>query len=641
MKYYNNDKNIELSDTSVSPLKNTIKLKDTNIQRALSKMILSASGWRTVFVESQKENDTSNNVLPEYKVLSAIIAKAFSIWFLDYFSTKNELGKIPEIVVGLDTRPTGPTIADIMIRVFVSSGIKVNYVYVASAPEIMAYAKQLDGFVYISASHNPVGHNGIKFGLNNGGVIDADKSNQLITIFKDLCNQSNLANYASNLMNIINEDLLNKVFSQIDFAKSSCLDAYLNFTKEVIVNTKNENISKDVFTTLSKSIQKNNLGIVADFNGSARILSIDKTFYEQNKIDFYSINNQPGKFAHAIIPEPENLVFCANYMQELHNSGLKNVLLGYMPDCDGDRGNIVYWSANKAKILKAQEVFSLSVLSELSFCDYLQEKYPKEFTNQQRNAIAVNDPTSMRIEEIAQAFNASVYRAEVGEANVVNLARNLRDSGFIVRILGEGSNGGTITHPAAVRDPINTIFALIKLLCIRDETYKGKTILGLFHRWCVKSNQENLYKENFTLDDVVQTLPLYITTGVSESRAVLHIQTKDHSVLKAKYQTIFEELWKTEKDKFKENYGITSWIAYSNNGTKQTDNLKDFSVSGKGGLKIIFYNDKKEQVAFIWMRGSGTEPVFRVMCDVKGSNPRIENELLAWHTKIIQKADVA
>src|SRR5574344_1566095 len=106
MKYYNNDKNIELSDTSVLPLKNTIKLKDTNIQRALSKMILSASGWRTVFVESQKENDTSNNVLPEYKVLSAIIAKAFSIWFLDYFSSKNELGKIPEIVVGLDTRPT-------------------------------------------------------------------------------------------------------------------------------------------------------------------------------------------------------------------------------------------------------------------------------------------------------------------------------------------------------------------------------------------------------------------------------------------------------------------------------------------------------------------------------------------------------
>ena len=59
----------------------------------------------------------------------------------------------------------------------------------------------------------------------------------------------------------------------------------------------------------------------------------------------------------------------------------------------------------------------------------------------------------MRIEEIAEAFYASVYRAEVGEANVVNLARSLRDKGFTVPILGEGSNGGNITHPAAVRIP--------------------------------------------------------------------------------------------------------------------------------------------------------------------------------------------
>ena len=32
--------------------------------------------------------------------------------------------------------------------------------------------------------------------------------------------------------------------------------------------------------------------------------------------------------------------------------------------------------------------------------------------------------------------------------------------------------------------------------------------------------------------------------------------------------------------------------SFSNNGTKQTEDLKDFSVSGKGGLKIQFYNSK-------------------------------------------------
>ena len=39
------------------------------------------------------------------------------------------------------------------------------------------------------------------------------------------------------------------------------------------------------------------------------------------------------------------------------------------------------------------------------------------------------------------------------------------------------------------------------------------------------------------------------------------------------------------------------------------------------------------------MRGSGTEPVFRIMCDVQGDNPQMENELLEWETKMIQKAD--
>ena len=39
------------------------------------------------------------------------------------------------------------------------------------------------------------------------------------------------------------------------------------------------------------------------------------------------------------------------------------------------------------------------------------------------------------------------------------------------------------------------------------------------------------------------------------------------------------------------------------------------------------------------MRGSVTEPVFRIMCDVQGDNTKMEKELLEWETKMIQKAD--
>ena len=138
-----------------------------------------------------------------------------------------------------------------------------------------------------------------------------------------------------------------------------------------------------------------------------------------------------------------------------------------MPDNDGDRGNIVYINDRTgcAEILEAQEVFALSVLSELEFMKQTAAAAQgASAAPGAKLAVAVNGPTSMRIERIAEAYGVEVFRAEVGEANVVNLAAEKRAEGFEVRILGEGSNGGNITHPATVRDPLNTIFALIKLI---------------------------------------------------------------------------------------------------------------------------------------------------------------------------------
>ena len=320
-------------------------------------------------------------------------------------------------------------------------------------------------------------------------------------------------------------------------------------------------------------------------------------------------------------------------MERLHAQGHDEVILGHMPDCDGDRGNIVYWNekTQKSDVLKAQEVFALSVLAETAFL-YWQGKINKNT----KTAVVVNDPTSMRIDKICASFGIDLFRAEVGEANVVNLAREKRQLGYTVRILGEGSNGGNITHPAAVRDPLNTLFALIKLLTVKDNNGKK----GLFHIWCTLSGQESAYKDDFTLSDVILTLPVFTTTGVSEKRAVTKVTMNDHAKLKAAYQRVFEKEWIAKKTILKVKYGILTYEAVCNNGTKETRNVTDFSISGKGGLKIIFKDDKNEPVAFIWMRGSGTEPVFRVMCDFKGNNEKAENELLEWHSDMIRQAQL-
>lgn len=590
-------------------------------------MILSASGWRKVFAVSGEETDTTTEIGMENTCISVLSALVFS----DY--VKKRTGKrTPTIVLGIDTRPTGPEIANAMIRLLLKEKVVVRYVGVTAAPEIMAYSKLFDGFIYISASHNPIGHNGIKFGLNDGGVLNGKENALLVEEFKAKCSDEFALQNVSRLISVRSQSDLEWVYSESISTKKEALEIYKTFSKNVISSLTNVSLQDKFFDNLKVQIKANPIGIVCDFNGSARTMSIDKEFFAENNLNFYPFNDIPGKIVHEIIPEPENLVYCARKMEELQKAGTKDAILGYMPDCDGDRGNIVYWDSktDSAQILKAQEVFSLSVLAELAFSYWLNKN-----DSSYKPAVAVNCPTSMRIDEIAKAFNAKVFRGEVGEANVVNTARLARKQGYTVRILGEGSNGGTITYPSSVRDPINTIFAFIKLLTIKD-TPEGK---GLFHIWCQLSGQEDKYKDDFTLSDVLETLPVYTTTGVSESRAILKISTMDHAKLKGNFQKVFENSFKNGADGLLKKYGISSYKCILTNATTEKVDAKDFSESGKGGLKIQLFENSDKPSAFIWMRGSGTEPVFRIMCDVKGNNPDKEKDLLAWETKMLLEAD--
>ncbi len=624
-------------------------------------MILSASGWRKVFAASGNENDTTTEISDDDRTLVQLAADVIG----DYIFYKSTT---PSIILGIDSRPTGPAIAEAMIRVLMAKKIAVSYAGIIAAPEIMAYSHTSDGFVYISASHNPIGHNGIKFGLNDGGVINGKENAKLAAEFEKRCRSNGEIDYVKTLAKKCSDIDLDWVFAESVAVMREASSIYRSFAKTTIAGTDNITNQNKLFAQIRQNVRTTPLGIVCDMNGSARTLSIDSAFFKECGINFYGINNLPGKIEHAIIPEPENLVWCADEMERLQSEGKTDAILGYMPDCDGDRGNIVYWNEKlkKAEVLKAQEVFALSVLAELAYSIH-QEKYGMSNSNSTKIAsffkenhksgqsdknalglglklgVAVNCPTSMRIEEIANAFQAEVFRGEVGEANIVNLAREKRSEGYTIRILGEGSNGGNITHPAAVRDPLNTLFALIKLLVIRDaETEDGNTEMGLYHLWCKASGQEEKYKNDFTFTNIIESLPQYTTTGVSEKRAILQINSTDHAQLKDKFQKIFENQWEVQKEKLHEKYGIASYEAIATNGIKETRNLTDFSESGKGGLKILFKDENKNPIAFIWMRGSGTEPVFRVMADVRGnSQNEVEEEkkLIEWETKMLLKAD--
>jgi len=609
----------------------------TELQKAYEKLILSASGWRKVFALSGDEQDGTEPVSEADRDLVFLAALAFAAFLPQCAS------HITTIVVGTDSRPTGRALQTEILTALCTTAYAdhVQSVGIAAAPEIMCYAKSLHAaFIYISASHNPIGHNGLKFGIDTGGVLDSSQSAALIALFTQKCREVPPHEAINAQRSTVNPSLLASILSTQKANKQAALSAYHTFLKEVISNSQDPREQAQFFTSLRASCaameQKGSpFTLIADFNGSARAASIDRLFFEEHGMKLVGIAEEAGAIRHGIIPEGKNLQTCIAAMESLHAANAvqaQNALFGYMPDCDGDRGNIIYWDEQLKKALpvNAQEVFALSVIAELSTLSYSM-KTDKPL------AVAVNGPTSLRINEIAQAFNARVCYAEVGEANVVNRAHDLRRQGYLVRILGEGSNGGNITYPAAVRDPLNTLFAILKLVLIHDTDTKKCP----FHLWCEKSRQKEAYRPHFTLADIIHSLPQYRTTPTQEQRALLHIQTKDHAVLKRAYQNVFMHEWEAKKELLKQKYGIFCYQVFAYNETSCTENLKDYGVSGKGGLKIQFYDAAHTAIAFIWMRGSGTEPVFRTMADIKGKDSEAELCLVQWQNDMVRTADAA
>ncbi len=581
-----------------------------SFQENFSRFILSASGFRKIFAADNgriaDEESKSTEITAEDAAASAIIADIFGGLVSEHGGRT--------IAVGMDARPTGPAIASVIIKTLQQLGFDIRYSGITAAPELMARVKTapyIDGFAYISASHNPIGHNGFKFGLSDGAVLGGNTAKNFI---------SNVIAAA------VDEDKYNRysdILSELASAPSPALPepaeckaqaeaAYRKFSNEVITAVSDAADQKTVMDKIR--VVASGIGIVAELNGSARGVSIDREYFRSFGMKTLFLNDIPGAVVHRIVPEGSSLDLCRAELEKAHTAD-PAFILGYVPDNDGDRGNIVYFNerTKRAEILEAQEVFALSVKSELEFM--------KQTKPGAKTAVAVNGPTSMRIERIAEEYGADVFRAEVGEANVVNLAAEKRADGYEVRILGEGSNGGNITHPATVRDPLNTIFALVKLIAFAGFS---------------------------SITEAVESLPAFSTTSAYEDEAKMQIGTISHAELKANYEQIFPAAFEKRKVQLKTDYGITGWYEVNYEGTVARKGVGPKYRSGKetGGLKIILTGVDTDNsgiqvlrdVAFLWMRGSGTEPVFRVMTDIEGNNPKAMKELLEWQRKLVAEA---
>ncbi len=588
-------------------------MEDIDLEKVSNEMILSVSGWRGLFNIENSEESVKKELSLSYSILTAIATNVFA----DFLSSKN----IKKIILARDGRPTGENIEKIAFLTLKNSkeNFQIMTLGIAPIPETMSFARDEDAaFFYISASHNPIGYNGFKFGFGSEGVLPSNEAKTLIQNFR---------NYIKSGSSFLYDDIIQKLKTTENIEspeyKKLATSSYRNNAMKVVSlgSSKDEAVSFfDLCRKEALALQKTNpIHTICDFNGSARASSIDKAFFEDLNINFIPYNDIAGEIVHGIIPEGENLSFACKKLEALYKEkNGKGLFLAYMPDCDGDRGNVVYIEDGLSKILKSQEVFALSVIAETLHA---------KINGKEKLAVIANGPTSMLLDEISSILGFKLVRSEVGEANVIALANEMTKQGYNTRVLGEGSNGGCIIPPSLVRDPINTLFALLKFFLLKSEN------MSLFNHWLKAKKEEK--KEYFNFSDIVASLPQYSTTPVASERAILKCKIDDHRAFRKAFQRIFLNEWQEKSKKLKELRGILHYRAFGYVGKETVEITNDFSLTDKGGFKIIFYGENDEKIAFIWMRASGTEPVFRIMADVKNACENDEKEFVEWEKKMI------
>ena len=554
---------------------------------ALNAMVLSVSGWRAVFGDHAEATTTSLSLA--HRDLLALATRMYL-----------EIVPPGSVLIATDTRPTGRAIAQVVLRTCLWMERTPRYLGVATAPEVYAHAERTAcaGFVYVSASHNPVGYNGVKLGDPNGGVLQREAALDLIAAFRRRVeDQAGIERIAAGIAATpVARDL-----GSCDAEKREALQNY----REVVLRSVFGKDPQPAYRAMRAFFARNPCGIVEDYNGSARTASLDATLCADLNVAFAGINDRPGAIAHQILPEGQGLAAAAETLAALRTT-TPSFAFAFTPDNDGDRGNVVF---PDGRALDAQSVFALAVKIELAWA---------RRGGAERLVVAANGPTSIRIDRICRDYDAELRRAEVGEANVVQLGHQLRAAGYACPIMGEGSNGGTILYPARVRDPLATVLSLLKA--------RAFALFG---------------PEAYDYAAMVTSLPRFLTLETDDPRAKMQIGTCGHAELKRRYEELLPEMLPAILPYLTTIFGPLHHTVINYEGVRTLPGVGNRSGAQTGGLRVVFSDRDGVDRAAVWMRGSGTEPVYRVLADIEGEDARVLDRLIAWQRDLVARSGAA
>lgn len=345
--------------------------------------------------------------------IRGIVGPAFSpSLIVNYVNAFVQLTGAKKVIVGRDTRPTGTMIENLVASACAASGAEAVILGIASTPtvEMEVISSGAGGGIIITASHNPIEWNALKFLTHEGIFLD--------------------------------EGQVKKLFELVDENRF----VWKDHSEVKAVSYRTGADDRHIAGVLAlpfiqpEKIRAKKFRVAYDAVNGAGSLIVPQLLHALG-CEVVAINVEPnGIFPHGAEPTPENLVQLEAVVKA------KKCDVGFATDPDADRCAIV---SDGGKALGEEYTLALATMLVL-------EHKP--------GPVAVNLSTSRMVDDIAAKYGVPVLRTKVGE---INVTVGMRAHGSVIG--GEG-NGGVISPDLHYgRDGILAVAMTLQLMMEKNK----------------------------------------------------------------------------------------------------------------------------------------------------------------------------
>lgn len=346
--------------------------------------------------------------------LTPIDLVGFVSAFAQFIKEKTGKDKI-KILIGRDARISGEMVSHLVTGTLMAMGVDVLDTGLSTTPttEVAVVDNGADGGIILTASHNPVQWNALKFLAGNGEFISKQDGERVLELAAK---------------------------NEFSYAEAMALGSYTKVEDAV-----EKHIEKVLALPLVdvEAIKSANFRVAVDAVNSTGGFVLERLLDKLGVEHVFTLNGEPtGLFAHNPEPLPENIKDICELVEKEHCN------VGFVVDPDVDRLALVTESGNPFV-----EEYTL-----VSVADYVLEHTPGNTVSNLSSSRALRDVTEKKY---GQQYNA----AAVGEVNVI---AKMKETNAVIG--GEGNGGVIYPECHYGRDALVGVALFLTLLAKRKTT---------------------------------------------------------------------------------------------------------------------------------------------------------------------------